>query len=111
MKLKHWSEIGDVTAPDSEIMEWARNHHFVVFTHDLDFGALLYTTKATAPSVIQLRIEDIRPEQVGELVLTALSKVESEIRRGALVTIDPRKARIRLLPFKADGISKSRIFE
>ena len=76
-EAKHWSEIGDVTAP----------------------------------SVIQLRIEDIRPEQVGELVLTALSKVESEIRRGALVTIDPRKARIRLLPFKADGISKSRILE
>lgn len=98
--VKHWREIGDIRAADSEIMEWARNNHFVVFTHDLDFGTLLYTTKATAPSVIQLRIEDIRPESVGEFVLTALSKAENELQRGALVTIDPRKNRIRLLPLK-----------
>lgn len=81
-------------------MEWARNNKFVVFTHDLDFGALLYATKATARSVIQLRIEDIRPKSVGEIVLTALSKAASEIEKGALVTIDPRKNRIRLLPIK-----------
>ncbi len=99
-EVMHWSEIGSVSAPDTEIMEWARNNDFVVFTHDLDFGALLYTTKATAPSVIQLRIEDIRPESVGELVLIALSKAKNEIKQGALITIDPRKNRIRLLPLK-----------
>ncbi len=99
-EVMHWSEIGAIDAPDTEIMEWARNNDFVVFTHDLDFGALLFATKATAPSVIQLRIEDIRPETVGEHVLVALSKAKSEIHRGALVTIDPRKNRIRLLPLK-----------
>lgn len=99
-EVKHWREIGSISAPDIEIMEWARNNDYVVFTHDLDFGTLLFTTKASAPSVIQLRIEDIRPESVGKLVLTALSKAASEIERGALVTINPRKNRIRLLPLK-----------
>ncbi|VEN73748.1 conserved hypothetical protein [Candidatus Desulfarcum epimagneticum] len=99
-EARHWSEIGAVSASDIEIMKWARNNGFVVFTHDLDFGTLLYTTKAVAPSVVQLRIEDIRPESVGKLVLIALSKAKSEIEQGALVTIDPRKNRVRLLPLK-----------
>ena len=39
-EVKHWSNIGDITAPDSEIMEWARNNGYIVFTHDLDFSTL-----------------------------------------------------------------------
>ena len=99
-EVQHWINIGANDAPDSEIMEWARKNGFIVFTHDLDFGALLYATKATAPSVIQLRIEDIRPQSVGKLVLNAISKASDEINRGALVTIDPRKKRVRLLPLR-----------
>lgn len=97
-EVRHWSEIGDARASDMEIMEWARSNDYVVFTHDLDFSALLFSTKAVAPSVIQIRIEDIRPQSVGYLVLTALRKAGEEIRQGALLTIDPRKNRIRLLP-------------
>lgn len=99
-EVKHWSEIGAITAPDIEIMAWARNYNFVVFTHDLDFGALLHATEATAPSVVQLRIEDIRPKSVGKIVLAALAKAATEIERGALLIIDPRKNRVRLLPLK-----------
>ena len=99
----HWSHIGAITAPDMEIMEWARRNYYIVFTHDLDFSALLFATKAIAPSVIQLRTEDIRPENVGKLVLAALQKAENQIKQGALVTIDPRKNRIRLLPFKQNN--------
>jgi len=97
-ETKHWSNIGNITAPDSEIMEWARNNGYIVFTHDLDFSTLLFVTNATAPSVIQLRAQDIRPESVGTNVLLALQKAKYDLEQGALVTIDPRKNRIRLLP-------------
>lgn len=40
----HWREIGDIRAPDSLIMEWARENKHIVFTHDLDFGTLLALT-------------------------------------------------------------------
>ncbi len=96
-KVKHWSEIGAITAPDTEIMEWARSNGYVVFTHDLDFSALLFATNAIAPSVIQVRIEDIRPKSIGTQVLLALQKAEEDLKRGALVTVAPRKNRIRLL--------------
>ncbi len=49
----HWSEVGQPTASDSEIMEYAAAHEMVIFTHDLDFGALLAGRKTRQPSVIQ----------------------------------------------------------
>ena len=33
----HWSEVGAPTASDREIMVWARENDYVVFSHDLDF--------------------------------------------------------------------------
>ncbi|TVQ89006.1 MAG: hypothetical protein EA400_08250 [Chromatiaceae bacterium] len=48
----HWSRIGDIRADDDAIVAWAREHGHVIFTHDLDFGSLLFTTNATAPSVL-----------------------------------------------------------
>ena len=99
----HWSRMGSVSAPDSEIMEWARKQGYVVFTHDLDYGSLLFVTQAIAPSVIQLRSEDVRPSTAGSIVLETLRKAEEAIAQGALVTIDSRKNRIRLLPLKKNN--------
>jgi predicted nuclease of predicted toxin-antitoxin system len=53
-------------------MEWACDHGYVVFRHDLDFGSLLFTTNATAPSVLQLRVQHIVPDVVGDAVLETL---------------------------------------
>ncbi len=51
----HWSTVGVPAATDRMIMDWAREHGYVVFTHDLDFGAVLAATRAIGPSVIQVR--------------------------------------------------------
>lgn len=37
----HWSSVGDPRAPDAEIMGWAKAQGYLVFTHDLDFSAIL----------------------------------------------------------------------
>ena len=99
----HWSEIGDAHAPDTEIMEWARVNGCLVFTHDLDFGALLSSTGAVGPSVIQLRSEDTRPESMGGTVISAIRSSQYELEEGALVTVDPRKMRVTLLPLRKRG--------
>lgn len=99
-EVKHWSNIGSISASDREIMQWARNNKYVVFTHDLDYGSLLFSTQAVSPSVIQLRSEDIRPRSAGEIVLHALRNANKKIEQGALLTIDMRKNRVRLLPLK-----------
>jgi len=58
----HWSDVGPLDAPDTEIMRFARNGDFVVLTHDLDFSAILAVTNGAKPSVVQLRADDVSPE-------------------------------------------------
>jgi len=43
-RATHWSRVGDIRAEDTAIMRWAKTHGQVIFTNDLDFGALLYLT-------------------------------------------------------------------
>ena len=95
----HWSEIGPPNAPDREILLWARSNGYVVFTHDLDFGAILAATKADSPSVLQLRTQDISPRRIGESVVSAFKQFEELLSQGALVSIDQKRARARILPF------------
>lgn len=95
----HWSEIGPPNATDREILFWARSNGFVVFTHDLDFGAILAATDADSPSVLQLRAQDISPRHIGESVLSAFKQFEKMLNQGALVSIDEKRARARILPF------------
>ena len=64
--VTHWRDGGSIYASDVEIMKWARENGYIVFTHDLDFGAILFATQAKAPSVIQIRSEDIRPQVMGD---------------------------------------------
>ena len=94
----HWSTVGDASAPDAEIMEYASRHSMVVFTHDLDFGALLANRKTRQPSVLQIRTQDVLPAAIGDVVLRAVEASRSQLEEGALVTVDLNRHRIRLLP-------------
>lgn len=60
----HWSHIGEATAPDSEVAGWCADHAHILFTHDLDFGAILAASQDIRPSVVQLRVLDVTPEAV-----------------------------------------------
>jgi predicted nuclease of predicted toxin-antitoxin system len=95
----HWAEIGPGDAPDNEIMDYAKSKGYAVLTNDLDFGTALALTAASAPSVVQIRNADVRPERLLEPVINALVKFSADIEKGALVTIDINKVRIHILPF------------
>ena len=96
----HWSMVGNPRATDAEIMKWAFTNDYTVFTHDLDFGALLAATQATAPSVIQVRTQDVLPGHLGAMVIGALRQFESLLASGAIVTVDEKRAKARILPLR-----------
>ncbi len=96
----HWSSIGKRDAPDEEIMQYARENGYTVFTHDLDFGAMLALTQAESPSVLQVRAQDILPKSIGSIVITILQKYETELEQGALIVFDKAKERVRILPLE-----------
>ena len=70
-----------------------------VMTHDLDFSAILASTKGSKPSVVQIRGDDVSPDVIGEKVLLAIFQMESELEAGALLSIDAKRTRMRILPF------------
>ncbi|MBI5178756.1 MAG: DUF5615 family PIN-like protein [Nitrospinae bacterium] len=94
------SSVGPAQAPDSEIMTYAAKNGFVILTHDLDFSAILAVTHGEKPSVVQLRADDVSPDIIGTRVIDALRQMESELEAGALLTIEPERNRLRLLPLK-----------
>lgn len=94
----HWSNIGKPNAPDHEIMEYAKSNGYVIFTHDLDFGTILAATKADCPSVIQIRTQDVTPKHLSRLVISALHQFNKHLEDGAIITVDEKKSRSRILP-------------
>ncbi len=92
----HWHDIGAPNARDEEIMIYARENEFIVVTYDLDFSAILSATHGRKPSIIQLR--SIPSEQAVNVLAFVLSQYANELEEGAVMTIDLKRARMRLLP-------------
>ena len=80
-------------------MEQARSNGYTVFTHDLDFGTLLAVTQAKGLSVIQVRTQDVMPRALKDRMLQILQEYAKVLEKGALITVDEAKSRIRLQPF------------
>lgn len=94
----HWSEVGEPRATDREVMDWAVANAYVVLTHDLDFGTMLALTQDRGPSVLQVRAENVTPPQLGPTVIAALEQHQADLSAGALVVVDERRSRVRVLP-------------
>jgi len=96
----HWSHVGDARAADLVLLAWARDTEHVLFTNDLDFGVLLALAAAAGPSVLQVRTLDLTPAGIGNEVVRVLRDHEEVLSHGALVTLDARSARVRILPIQ-----------
>jgi predicted nuclease of predicted toxin-antitoxin system len=99
----HWSSVGAANARDIEIMDFARIKSYVVLTHDLDFGAILAATHGNKPSVVQIRSEDVNPDIIGKQVVAAIQQMALDLEQGALLTVNPKRIRLRILPLRSSG--------
>ena len=96
----HWSTVGSRTATDDEILAWAREHQHVVITNDLDFSAILAATSGQAPSVVQVRSQDLLSDAAVSAIARALEAYHEEVGTGALLSIDEGGTRVRMLPLR-----------
>jgi predicted nuclease of predicted toxin-antitoxin system len=99
----HWSSIGAANARDVDIMGFARVEGYVVLTHDLDFGAILAATHGNKPSVVQIRSEEVSPDIIGKQVVAVLQQTAVDLEQGALVTVNPKRTRVRILPLRGSA--------
>jgi len=97
----HWSNVGAANASDTEIMAYAKANRLIVLTQDLDFSAILAATNGELPSVVQIRGSEVSFEVIGNQVVAALIQMTAELESGALLSIDPTRTRMRLLPLRS----------
>lgn len=95
----HWSEVGARDAHDEGIVEWAERNDAIILTRDLDFGAYVVLAGRTRPSVVQVRAKRTSLERGAHLVRQALEQTAPALARGALVTIEVERVRVRLLTY------------
>jgi len=93
-----WIRVGRRSAEDDEIMQWARDNGAIVVTKDLDFGYMLYMTRAEKPSVVMVRCVDPRPEVIAKDLVWAIERSSFMLDLGALLVFDDNKHRVRVLP-------------
>jgi predicted nuclease of predicted toxin-antitoxin system len=94
----HWSTVGEPNAPDDELFAHARAEGRAILTQDLDFSQILFETAANGPSTVMLRLADELNLENRRRVVAIILQCQSEIESGALLVINERKARLRLLP-------------
>ena len=90
------------TAPDREILDFARAERCVIVTQDLDFSALLALGGHSRPSLITLRLSNTDPALVTRRLMEVMPQVEDALRAGCAVTADDRTVRVRQLPIQQE---------
>lgn len=89
-----------MTAPDSEILKWAKEHEFVLITNDLDFSAVLAAGAVTGPSVIQFSNQDLLSDAAVSIVVDARQLCVARSEWRGRVTV-PKGGRARQVPMTA----------
>ena len=94
----HVGEIDMSTAEDRAILARGQVENRIVVTLDADFHALLALSGAISPSVIRIRREGLKAEELVELLAKVLDEWGEELELGAVVTVDTSRSRMRRLP-------------
>lgn len=96
----HWKDLGQIGDPDELIFDHAQAEGKVILTQDLDFTRILALRGTDLPSLIQLRVDCPIPALIGEAVLQILKTYQESLSKGALISLEPDRHRIRLLPLR-----------
>ena len=96
------SEVMERGSKDIDILIYAQQQNKVVITQDLDFSAILALSGYVKPSLINLRLENPRPDLVTSRIIEVVSTMEKELEEGVVITVDETSARYRNLPIRLE---------
>jgi predicted nuclease of predicted toxin-antitoxin system len=94
----HVGDRGLAAASDLKILDVGRQEGMVVVTLEADFHALLALSGITGPSVIRIRIEGLRGEDLARLPVSVIEICDDDLLKGAMVSVTENGVRIRRLP-------------
>jgi predicted nuclease of predicted toxin-antitoxin system len=94
----HTGEVGLAEAADEEILRQALLEGRVVVTLDADFHALLSLSQASKPSVVRIRMEGLRAEELCHLLRQVIRQCQADLDSGAMLSVQEHRIRIHRLP-------------
>jgi predicted nuclease of predicted toxin-antitoxin system len=97
----HVADIGMERATDALILDYARAQQRIICTLDADFHALLAVSGQDSPSVVRIRREGLRGEELAQLLVRIWPDIVKSVTQGAAVSVTERSIRIRRLPVAA----------
>ncbi len=100
----HVSEIGYSRAEDNKIIELAQTDNRIIITLDADYHAAIVLASAPSPSVIWIRVVNLRSSEYVEIIMPILNEYKEMLINGVLITMrSDRKVKTRLLPIIIDS--------
>lgn len=89
------------SALDTQVLARAAQDERILVSADTDFGTLLASSKAPAPSVVLLRVgSGRRAEVLAGLLMANLPPLAADLAEGAMVVITDQRVRVRRLPIR-----------
>jgi len=98
IEAEHVGNLGLARASDETILTEGRNRGAVVVTLDSDFHELLALSNASSPSVVRIRIQGLKGEDVARIIQHVCDAAEAELSVGAAISVTERRIAVRRLP-------------
>ena len=99
----HVAEIGWARAEDPKIIELAQANNQIIITLDADYHAAIALASVPSPSVIWIRVVNLRASEYVEIIMLILNEYKEMLTNGVLITMrSDRKIKTRLLPINLD---------
>jgi len=98
ISCEHVGDLGMASATNAAILVYARQQQSVVATLDADFHVLLALSRAASPSVVRIRIDGLKGDQVANILHQVDTLASAELAGGAVVSVTPTKVRVHMLP-------------
>ncbi len=95
----HVRNLGLAAAPDEQVFDLAAAQQRVLIAQDTDFGTILASRRAAAPSVILFRTRRRSGDALAAMLLANLGQLADDLAAGAIVVFDDTRIRVRRLPY------------
>lgn len=101
-ECEHVAELGMHAAEDQEILALAADRDDIIVTLDADFHALIAVRRMSRPSVVRIRREGCRAEEVVRILREVIDRHRALLGTGCLVSVKEMKTTVHRLPIGDD---------
>ncbi len=98
----HLREEGLQRLPNGEIFSKAIEENRIILTFDLDFAEIAALSAGKITSVVVFRLSNARSLHLIERLTSVLPPTASALEKGAIITIEEARYRVRSLPIGKD---------